>query len=223
MNITNITSESVRQLLSSENLGDRLRGVNQVRELEPATAFELIQVAMGDRNSRVRYSAVSQMDTLGKQNLELSLDVLRGMLNDPEPDVQAAAADCLGALKLEDAFEDLQQLYNTSPEWLVQFSVIATLGELGDPRGFELLKEALSSKNELVQTAAISSLGELGDMEAVPLLAPFITSSDWQIRYRLVQALSRLGGADAHLLLETLTDDEVEAVANEAKKSLNLA
>lgn len=215
-----ITPESVKQMLSSEDLGDRLRAVNQARDLEPAKAFELIQIAIGDSNSRVRYSAVSQMDTLGNQDLQLSLDVLRSLLSDPEPDVQAAAADCLGALKLHDAFDDLQQLYNTTPEWLVQFSIIATLGELGDPRSFELLKQALSSENELVQTAAISSLGELGDIQAIPLLAPFASNSDWQIRYRVVQALNHLGGADAKSVLETLTDDQVEAVANEAKKSL---
>ena len=218
-----VTPESVKQMLSSQDLGDRLRAVNKARDLEPATAFELIQIAMGDSNSRVRYSAVSQMDTLGNQNLQLSLDLLRSLLNDPEPDVQAAAADCLGALKLHDAFDDLQQLYNTTPEWLVQFSIIATLGELGDPRAFELLKQALSSENELVQTAAISSLGELGDIQAIPLLAPFASNSDWQIRYRVVQALTHLGGAEAQSVLETLTDDKVEAVANEAKKSLQSA
>ena len=218
-----VTPESVKQMLDSEDLGDRLRAVNQARDLEPAKAFELIQIAMGDSNSRVRYSAVSQMDTLGNQDLQLSLDVLRGLLNDPEPDVQAAAADCLGALKLHDAFEDLQHLYNTTPEWLVQFSIIATLGELGDPRSFELLKQALSSENELVQTAAISSFGELGDTQAIPLLAPFASNSDWQIRYRVVQALTHLGGADAKSVLESLTDDQVEAVANEAKKSLQSA
>ncbi|YAF93907.1 MAG: phycobilisome degradation protein NblB [Nodularia sp. CChRGM 3473] len=215
-----ITPESVRQLLSSEDLGDRLRAVNQARELEPAKAFELIQIAIGDSNSRVRYSAVSQIDTLGNQDLQLSLDILRGLLNDPEPDVQAAAADCLGALKLHDAFADLEQLYNTTPEWLVQFSIIATLGELGDPRAFALLKQALSSENELVQTAAISSFGELGDIQAISLLVPFASNSDWQIRYRVVQALTRLGGADAKSVLETLVDDEVEAVANEARKAL---
>jgi HEAT repeat protein len=215
-----ITPASVRQLLSSEDLGDRLRAVNQARELEPANAFELIQIAIGDSNSRVRYSAVSQMDTLGNQDLQLSLDVLLALLNDPEPDVQAAAADCLGALKLRDAFDDLEQLYHSTPEWLVQFSIIATLGELGDPRAVELLKQALASDNELVQTAAISSFGELGDIQAVPLLAPFASNSDWQIRYRVVQALARLGGAEAKSVLETLVNDEVEAVANEAKTSL---
>jgi HEAT repeat protein len=216
-----ITPESVRQLLSSEDLGDRLRAVNQARELEPAIAFELVQIAIGDSNSRVRYSAVSQMDTLGTQDLDLSLDILRDrLINDPEPDVQAAAADCLGALKLHTAFEDLEHLYHTSPEWLVQFSIIATLGELGDPRAFQLLKEALSSENELVQTAAISSLGDLGDLQAVPILAPYATHADWQIRYRVVQALTRLGGADAKSILETLVNDEVEAISIEAKKSL---
>ncbi|MEA5582495.1 HEAT repeat domain-containing protein [Nodularia harveyana UHCC-0300] len=218
-----ITPDSVKQMLSSEDLGDRLRAVNQARDLETATAFELIQMAIRDTNSRVRYSAVSQMDTLGQQNLPLSLDILRNLLKDPEPDVQAAAADCLGALKLHDAFEDLQQLYNTTPEWLVQFSIIATLGELGDPRGFELLKQALSSENELVQTAAISSFGELGDIQAIPLLAPFASNSDWQIRYRVVQALTHLGGANAEAILETLADDSVEAVANEAKRYLQQA
>jgi len=215
-----ITPESVREALSSEHLGDRLRAVNHIRELDKAIAFELVQIAITDGNSRVRYSAVSQFDTLGTQDLDLSLDILRGLLSDPEADVQAAAADCLGALKLHAAFEDLQQLYHNTPEWLVQFSIIAALGELGDPRSFELLKEALSSEVELVQTAAISSLGELGDLQAVPLLVPYASSSDWQIRYRVTQALARLGGSEAKSILETLVNDEVEAIALEAQQSL---
>lgn len=217
-----ITPESVKQLLNSEDLGDRLRAVNQIRQLEPARGFELIQHAINDNSSRVRYSAVSQLDTLGGQDLDLSLNILRDrLLNDPEADVQAAAADCLGALKLHDAFEDLQQTYQTTNEWIVQFSIIATLGELGDPRAFELLKEALSSDNDLVKTAAISSLGELGDRQAISLLAPYVTDPDWQVRYRLAQAVSRLGGTEAKSILETLANDQAEAVATEATKYLN--
>ncbi|MGJ5672850.1 MAG: phycobilisome degradation protein NblB [Nostochopsis sp.] len=216
-----VNPESVKQLLISEDLGDRLRAVNQIRELEPTIGFELIQNAINDNNSRVRYSAVSQFDTLGGQDLDLSLSLLRDrLLNDPEPDVQAAAADCLGALKLKAAFEDLQQLYETSNEWIVKFSIIATLGELGDPRSFELLQQALSSDNELVQTAAISSLGDLGNIQAIPLLTPYATNLDWQIRYRVAQALGRLKGTDAKNILEILANDEVELVATEAQKSL---
>jgi HEAT repeat protein len=216
-----VTRESVQQLLSSEDFGDRISGVNQLRQLEPSVAFELIQPVVTDKNTRVRYAAVSQLDTLGGQDLQTTLTLLRDrLLNDSEPDVQAAAADAIGALKLTEAFEDLQRLYHQTPEWLVQFSIIATLGELGDPRSFELLEEALNSDTGLVQTAAISSLGDLGDARAVPLLTPHATNSDWQVRYRLVQALTKLGGAEVRSVLETLANDEKEEVAKEAQAAL---
>lgn len=216
-----VTRESVQQLLSSEDFGQRLSGINQLRQLEPSVAFELIQPIVNDSNTRVRYAAVSQLDTLGNQDLEASFTLLRDrLLNDSEPDVQAAAADALGALKLREAYEDLQQLYHQSPEWLVQFSIIATLGELGDPRSFELLEEALTSPTGLIQTAAISSFGDLGDLRAVPLLIPYAIDPDWQVRYRVVQALSKLGGEEARSTLETLANDTAEQVAQEARAHL---
>ncbi|HBY79159.1 MAG TPA: phycocyanin alpha phycocyanobilin lyase, partial [Cyanobacteria bacterium UBA11148] len=203
-----INRESVQQLLNSEDFGDRISGVNQLRQLEPSVAFELIKPIVNDSHARVRYAAVSQLGSLGNQDLSGTLVLLRDrLLNDPEVDVQAAAADALGALKLTDAFEDLQQLYNQTSEWLLQFSIIAVLGELGDPRAFSLLEEALTSEISLVQTAAISSLGELGDVRAVPLLIPYATNSDWQIRYRVVQALQRLGGSEADSALAILAND----------------
>jgi HEAT repeat protein len=168
-----ITPESVEQLLNSEDFGERLRAVNQLRQLEPAIAYKLIQIAINDKNVRVRYAAVSQVSTLGTQNLPNALEVLRHSLhNDPEPDVQAAAADALGALKLTDALEDLQQVYSSTSEWLVQMSIVAALGEMGDPKAFPMLEHALTSENELIQTIAISALGELGDKRALPLLLP---------------------------------------------------
>lgn len=214
-----VTPESVQELLNSEDYGDRIKGVNQLRQLDPKRAFEMIKPIVTDKNTRVRYAAVSQLDTLGTQDLDAALNLLRDRLwNDPEVDVQAAAADALGGLKLGDAFEDLQKLYHQTSEWLIQFSIIAALGEMKDPRGFDLLKEALDSDNNLVKTAAISSLGELGDSRAVPLLVPFVSDSDWQVRYRLVQALGFLGGSEADSTLEKLTQDDVEQVSQEAKR-----
>ncbi|NEP02993.1 MAG: HEAT repeat domain-containing protein [Symploca sp. SIO2E9] len=215
-----VTRESVQPLLNSDDYGKRLSGLNQLRQLEPSVAFELIVPLLTDSNTRVRYAAVSQMDTLGHQDLKATLVMLREGLKDSEADVQAAAADALGALKLTEAFEDLQQLYNQTSEWLVKFSIVAVLGELGDPRSFEFLTEALNSDIELVKTSAISSLGELGDARAVPLLVPFATDPDWQVRYRVVQALRQLGGAQAHSTLEILAHDSFEQVAKEAQASL---
>ncbi|MBE9046111.1 HEAT repeat domain-containing protein [Pleurocapsales cyanobacterium LEGE 10410] len=216
-----ITPESIQDLLNSENFGERIRGLNQLRQIETETAFEMIQPLIKDQNTRVRYAAVSQLDTLGKNNKTATLKMLRDRLfNDPEPDVQAAAADAIGGLELVEAYEDLAQVYHDTSEWLVQFSIIAALGELGEPRGFELLQEALQSDNNLLQTAAIGSMGELGDRRAVPLLATFAENEDWQIRYRLAQALGRLGGEEAKTVIIKLTDDEFEQVATEAKNNL---
>lgn len=216
-----ITPESVQELLNSEDFGERIRGLNQLRQLDPQTAFDLVQPMITDKNTRVRYAAVSQLDTLGVTEKVTALELLRDRLfNDPEPDVQAAAADAIGGLKLTEAFVDLDNVYHETSEWLVQFSIIAALGELGAPESFALLKEALHSNNNLLQTAAIGSMGELGDPQAIPFLKSFADHEDWQIRFRLVQALGRLGGEEAKAIITKLVDDESEQVAQEAKNNL---
>ncbi|HEY9701783.1 MAG TPA: HEAT repeat domain-containing protein [Allocoleopsis sp.] len=216
-----ITPDSVKQLLNSQDLGDRLKSVNLLRQLEPEIAFELAQIAVNDSNPRVRYSAVSLFDTLGNVDRNVSLNILRDrLLNDPEFDVQAAAADALGALQFKEAFDDLVQVYQSTSEWLLQFSIISILGLINDERAFDILVKALDSENGLVQTAAISSLGDLGDERAIEKLAPFVDHSDWQLRYRLTQTLTQLGGKDARNLLEKLANDPFEQVAKEAKAGL---
>jgi HEAT repeat protein len=213
-----ITPESVQTLLQSEDFGHRLSAVNQLRQLDPTLAFQMIQPAIVDKNVRVRYAAVSQISTLGRQNPQAALEILRRcLLEDPEADVQAAAADSLGALGLAEAFDDLQALYERSSEWLVKFSIVAALGELGDGRAFELLETALQSENELVKTAAIGALGELGDERAVALLLPYATDPDWQIRYRVTQAFSHFKNPDVRIALERLSQDEYAPIAEEAK------
>lgn len=217
-----INPDSVKQLLDSEDFGDRIRGINQLRQLDPQVAFELVKPLVKDPNTRVRYAAVSQFDTIGHENLAESLAILKDVLyNDPEADVQAAAADAIGGLKLTEAYDDLAKVYHQTNEWLIQFSIIACLGELGEPRAFELLREALTEENELIKTCAISALGELGDRRAIPLLSQFINDPDSQIRYRLAQSLGHLGGEEAQTLLQQLAKDKNEQVAQAAKSQLN--
>jgi len=218
-----ITPESVKQLLNSEDFGQRLRAVNDLRQLDRAIAFELIQPAITDQHDRVRYAAVSLMDILGQQDLQRSLEILRDrLLNDPEADVKAAAADALGGLKLAEAFEDLKQIYDSSSDWILQLSIIAALGELGNPDAIALLEEALHHSNDLIQTTAISALGELGDTRAIPLIISYTSHPDWQIRYRVVQALSRFDSPEVRLALDVLAKDDVEEVATAAQDYLKV-
>jgi HEAT repeat protein len=219
-----ITPETIAQALQSSNLGDRLSAVNQLRLISADVGFELLKQAIGDDNARVRYAAVSQLSSLGHQDLEQSQSILRDRLyNDSEIDVQAAAADAIGALQLTEAFVDLETRFHQTHDWLLQMSIVSTLGELGDPRSFELLKVALSSTEGLVQGAAIGSLGELKDAQAIPLIQPFVIHEDWQIRYRVAQALGSIGGPEAHALLEILSRDPMSQVADMANIALQQA
>lgn len=217
-----ITPESVEASIYSNNFGDRIKGINELRQLEANTAYELLKPLLTDENVRVRYAAISQLDTLGNVKREESLQILIDTLyNDPEADVRAAAADAIAGLKLVEAFPDLKKVYEETNDWLIQFSIVAALGELGNPEAFELLVGALKSDNGLLQTTAISALGELGDERAVDLLIPFVKDEDWQIRHRLAQALGKLGGEKVKESLSLLANDELDIVAQEAKHYLN--
>ncbi|MEO0456419.1 MAG: HEAT repeat domain-containing protein [Cyanobacteria bacterium P01_A01_bin.114] len=216
-----ISREQVEVRLGSDNLGDRLTAVNQLRDLTPAVAFELIQTVVSDASARVRYAAISQLAELGKQDKAVGLQILRQALHhDPEADVQAAAADAIGALQLTEAYDDLASVYHQTSEWLVQMSIVACLGELGDPRAFELLKAALVSDNGLVQLSAIGSLGELGDPRALDVLLPYVDHTDWQTRHRLAQALGCYDRAEAKAALKKLAQDASPVVADAAKAHL---
>jgi HEAT repeat protein len=209
-----ITVAEVKTNLTSTDYGLRLRGVNQLRQLEPALAFELLQTAVADSNARVRYAAVSQMSSLGQQDRQLSLEILLNCVrNDSELDVKAVAADALGGLGLAEAYDDLLALYQEHSDWVLRLSVLAALGELGEPRAFDLLIEALNAPEELLKMAAIGSLGDLGDARAVSALAPFASHADWQVRQRVAQALYRIGGEAAQPLLATLAQDSMQQVS----------
>lgn len=212
--------ESLRQLLSSETFGDRISGLNQLRTCEPEVAFPLLKPLLKDKEARVRYAAVSMMDVVGVGFETEALVLLRESLEDAEIDVKAAAADAIAGLKITEAYPDLEALYRSTSEWLLQFSIIAAVGDLGDLRAFDLIAEALQSPTELVRLSAISALGDLGDPRAIALLTPLLNDSDWQVRFRLAQALGRIGGTTVKPLLEQLSQDEQSTVADEAKHQL---
>ena len=214
-----ITRESVQTLLNSTDFGDRLRGVNQLRELDRAVAFEMVQPIVQDSNVRVRYAAMSQLSSLGHENPSRTLEMLRVGIKDPEADVQAAAADCIGALHLVEAYPELKQLYISTSDWIVQMSIVATLGELGEPLAIEILESAINSGTELLIVSAIGALGELKDDRAIAILEPFAQNPDSQIRYRVAQALAYFPNSiEAKAILNTMVNDSEALVSDYAKE-----
>ncbi|WP_019501972.1 HEAT repeat domain-containing protein [Pseudanabaena sp. PCC 6802] len=216
-----VNFESLQELLQSEDFGDRLRALNEGRGLDLAERFELVCMAVSDPKARIRYDATSQLASVGKHDPSAAFALLSDrLLHDSETDVRAAAADSIGALKLTEAFDLLVEVYRSTNEWLLQFSIIVALGELGDRRGFEILAEALNHETELVKIAALGALGDLGDPRGLGLILPLVNNPDWEIRYRLAQALHQIGGPEARAALIQLSHDPVDRVAETARTLL---
>ena len=215
-----ITPESVSALLSSESQGDRIRGVNQLRELDKSIAYQLVQTPIQDKNTRVRYAAVSLMDTLGDVDLVKSLEILRNCLQDAEYDVQAAAADALGGLKLKESLPELIDLYHKTEEWLLKLSIVAALGSMEDLRALPLFAESLESSVELIKMTTVQAIGDLCDPAGVDLLAKVVAEPDTQIRFRVAEALGKIGGEQAQVLLKQLANDADPQVAEQAQAFL---
>ncbi len=215
-----ITPDSAQALLCSEAFGDRIQGINALREMAAADAFALLLTVLDDPNVRVRYAAVSLLASVGQVDLPQSLELLRAALRDPEMDVVAAAADAIAGLRLHDGYPDLRDLYQETTDWIVRFSIVSALGELGDPRGFEILEHALQSKDALLVPAAIGALGELGDPQAIALIMPYVTDPDWQVRHRVLQAFLRFDTPETRASLQILAQDAEAPIAEQAQQAL---
>jgi HEAT repeat protein len=215
-----MTPDAAQALLSSAAFNDRIQGINALRELAAADAFPLLLPLVADDNVRVRYAAVSLLASVGQVDLTQSLALLRAGLKDPESDVVAASADAIAGLRLHDGYPDLLDLYQETTDWIVRFSIVSALGELGDARGFDILEHALTSNDPLLVPAAIGAMGELGDDRAIPLILPYVNDDDWQIRHRVLQALVRFNTAETRAALQTLTQDAVPNIAAQAQQAL---
>lgn len=215
-----ITPESAKALLTSDNFGERIQGINQLREIAAADAFELLPLVLNDRNERVRYAAVSLLSSVGQVDREQARELLQVALRDTESDVKAAAADSIAGLKLRECYSDLRELYQETTDWIIRFSIVAALGELGEPEGFEILEHAIQSGDVLLVPAAVGAMGDLGDPRAIPYLLPQVENADWQIRLRVLQALQCFDTPEAKAAIATLAQDTEPQIAEQAKQIL---
>ena len=98
-------------------------------------------------------------------------------------------------------------------------SIVATLGELGEPMAIEILESAINSGTELLIVSAIGALGELKDERAIAILEPFAQNPDSQIRYRVAQALAYFpNSSEAKVILNSMVTDSEALVSDYAKE-----
>lgn len=163
------------------------------RKLPSHERLEVLLSLVKDESLNVRYSALSQLSSVGMENPRKTFEKIREVLQEEkEATLIAAAADVLFSLQVPEAFEELVALYEKTSDWIVRLSIVAGVGELKHPRSFEFLAGALHSQDDLVTSTAVGALGELGDKRAIELLEPLLNSTDPTIRDRAFNNIQRL-------------------------------
>jgi HEAT repeat protein len=124
-----------------------------------------------DADADVRVLAAT---ALGESGNPAASAALQDGLEDPEPNVAAAAADGLGVLKSVEAVEALGAAASGADFW-VRIAAVVALGRIGDRRAVSTLVAVTS--DPLLAEAAATALGQLGDPAALDALRPLAQRS----------------------------------------------
>lgn len=114
---------------------------------------------------------------LGEDPEPADVEVLMTLLQDPDPGVELAAVEALGAGGVEGAREELLLRARIAPT-RVRAAALTAVGTLGGEEVLDALVIGMTDPDPLVQAAAANGLAELAD----PRSAPFLTSLLGQTR-----------------------------------------
>jgi arylsulfatase A-like enzyme len=123
------------------------------------------------------------------------------------------ALDLLGAIRDYDRTAEIIRLLDDTDEAVSTAAALA-LGELGNPQGQDLLRDALYDDDPSIRDRAARALGELGDRAAVPVLIEALGRDDLKVREHAIRLLGRLGDPRAtEALIEILAEDRTRYLA----------
>jgi HEAT repeat protein len=168
-------------------------------QIDPERASDSIAPLLTDPRPEMRFSALWALSMLGPRHAAR----IAAALDDRDPEVRLAAAQCLGELGVSELADRLAPVLD-DPDKSVEFGVATTLASLGDPRGAPLLRAALRDSERAF--AAAIGLGDLRDSTSHGELARLAKS--WFgspiVRAAAARALVRLGDAEGERVLGKL-------------------
>lgn len=193
-------SESVLlEAFEDEHLGARQAAVLALGRVAREQSVDAIAPLLADPRPEMRFSAVWTLSTLGSAHA----DVIAVALADEDPEVRLLAAQCLGDLGASDQSDAVARLLDDGAD-AVRFGAATTLAALGDSRGTQALRAALSRADRAF--AAAIGLGDLEDQGSRVELSR-LAKHPWRspiLRAAAARALVKLGDPDGKNVIRKL-------------------
>jgi len=176
-----------RKFMLESTAEERLQLLDVVDSVTRDLKAELIR-ALDDDNEQVRAKAFKLARRLNTDEVE---KILLERADSMKGEVAADAIKCLGSLRPQTAFEKIGSLMKTAKDKERLVACCHTLGQIGDPRGVELLERLLLVQSFLsrrkkylspIRVAATVALSFIHDPRAAQVLEQCTHDRDPQVR-----------------------------------------
>jgi twitching motility protein PilT len=154
----------------------------------------------------VRDRALESMHAFGDSLIEPAIELLQ----DPDPDVRAAAIAVAGSFDDPRIVPATIELLKDN-DWWIRIAAADTLGRLKDPRAVEPLVAALADPD--LKWSAVEALGRIADARALPALGRMLADPMQDVRIEVMQAIRHFKHPQVQqALLQMATNDPERAV-----------
>lgn len=208
--------EAVRKLadrLQAEDPKERRAAMESLERIGDVAAPALRRMAASE-SADARACAAR---VLGKIGDEGARELLFGLLEDDDPEVIAAAAQAIGALRFPDAAKPLAEaIPRAGDAGYVVAGALASYGEAATPLVINLLR----SDDRGTIVAALVAVREGNLTKAGPAVAELLDSSDSEVAQKAATTLGLIGFKSAIPALRKAAQGEDEKVARAARTAL---
>jgi HEAT repeat protein len=131
------------------------------------------------------------IDAFGKHDDPMLIQPILPLLEDPSPNVRAAAAETLGHLRAREAVPGLIKLL-TDEQWVV-FSAVTALADIGDAAALEPLLQLIKQQDPAVTAVALDAIAAMDQWgRTLPLLTELADYVSPELQPSLVKTLVAL-------------------------------
>lgn len=171
-----------------------------------------IASVLADQRLGRRYVAAWALGEIGGQGC---VNPLLRALSDPQAEVRKTSTRAL----IKQQRITLEPLLRFLPaaDPLAAAGAIRALGDMADPRAFDVLAEQVRGEN---RAEVILALGKIKSPRAEGLVLEALHDPRWQVRMHAAMALGEVGSASVVPSLEGALEDEVNVVREWAARSL---
>ena len=180
-------------LLRDGNSGVRDAAQSAIVLLGSRAAVEKMLPLLSDEDPSVRNTAI---DILRKIGID-GVDLLHAHAKDADDNVRMFILDILGTIGIHESVDILiEGLYDVNPN--VRNAAVISLGELGDPRAFDHLKQLINDE-EWIRFSVIESLARIPHEQAVDFLLDELKrwSNDGITVCAILETLAAIGSREA--------------------------